>query len=225
MYKLSKIATRLVYKIRHHRGHGIHSPFVFKLITNVIEEKKPYYAYKEVIEHWNHFGSTKGYEIKVGKLLFRIANHFNAKKMLVLGSGDGLGVLYMTAVASDVKCVCVEQSEAKRVEASGVYTNWLKNIEQHESIDSLKLEEKQDFIVVDLKHFSARTEGVVDYLFRYTDEQSVVVVKGIRTNKANRLLWKKLIEDERVTVSLDLFHLGILIFNKKYYKRNFNLSF
>ncbi|HOH24274.1 MAG TPA: hypothetical protein PKY68_04215, partial [Bacteroidales bacterium] len=33
---------------RHRRGHGVHSPFAYRLITAIIEEDYPYYCFNEL---------------------------------------------------------------------------------------------------------------------------------------------------------------------------------
>ena len=39
----------LLYRsIRYRKGFGVHSPFVFDLITKVIEEKCPYYSFQDI---------------------------------------------------------------------------------------------------------------------------------------------------------------------------------
>ena len=35
-------------RFRHRCGYGVHSPFAFSLITDVIYEKMPYYAYSSL---------------------------------------------------------------------------------------------------------------------------------------------------------------------------------
>ncbi len=114
VYRISRSGIRLFYKIRHHRGHGIHSPFVFSLITKVIEEKKPYYKYQDIVDFFAKYPDIKVNPNKYNLLSFRLISHFNAEKILELGSGKGLNTLYLSAPSSKTKCICVEQSEQKR---------------------------------------------------------------------------------------------------------------
>ena len=64
-------------RFRYRCGYGVHSPFAFSLITDVIYEKMPYYAYdslekeqKKIVEER---GCNKGTQ-KVNRFLFRLVN-------------------------------------------------------------------------------------------------------------------------------------------------------
>ena len=66
-------------RIRHRCGYGVHSPFAFELITCLIYEKTPYYAYKELEaeekkQKRNHGKGWKSESRKVKRLLFRLVN-------------------------------------------------------------------------------------------------------------------------------------------------------
>ena len=224
IYRLSKTGIRLFYKIRHHRGHGIHSPFVFNLITKVIEEKSPFYAYTEIINHVKGCDSVKQKIRKNDLLSFRLVNYFNSKKILEIGAGNGINTLCLTAPSSYIECKCVELSEEKAGNALSLYKNWDRNI--HLFTQGLPhINEKQDCICIDLRNYHSDPEQLAAYVLNLVNDDSFIIVKGIRTNKRHQLLWKCLRKADRVTVSLDLFHEGILFFNPKLYKRNYRISF
>ncbi|MDR1525240.1 MAG: hypothetical protein LBS79_08335 [Tannerella sp.] len=118
---------RLYRSIFCRNGYGVHSPFAFDLITNVIEEKRGYYCYEmldnirlqlqresrkikcgdkelTVKQALNRFGfSVRGHE-----LLFRLANRFQPEKILVAGSCLGLTPLYVTAYSKGANCIVFE---------------------------------------------------------------------------------------------------------------------
>ena len=77
-----KILARLRHRITSNssKGFGIHSPFMFDFITNVVNEKNPYYSYKEIE---NRAQSNK--EEKYLKLIYRIINYYKIKNVLFLG--------------------------------------------------------------------------------------------------------------------------------------------
>lgn len=224
VYRLSRVGSRLLYKIRHHRGHGIHSPFVFDLITKVIEEKTPFYVYEDISRYLENFPELQHQNNKVHRLLFRFINWFSAKTILELGAGTGVSTLYLTVASSDIHCRSVEISSEKYEQAGKLYKDWERNIQQYNE-SYPELGEKFDCIFVNLRNYKADFSLLADYLLSLVREDSFIIMDGIRTNKEYQMLWRKLIARDEVFVSLDLYHLGILFFDKKYYKRNYKLSF
>lgn len=224
IFRLSKAGVRLLFKVRHHKGHGIHSPFVFSFITRVIEEKTPYHAYEDVRNHMKDFPALSFQENKTHRLLFKIVNYFNLKQILELGGGIGVHTLYMTATASDIECLSVELTPSKYNQAQMLYNEWDRNIIQSEE-PFPSINGKKDCIFVNLKNYNVSHNELVIYLLSLVHKDSVIIIDGIRTNRKLQTLWKMLVQQNDVIVSLDLFHLGILFFDKKYYKRNYKLSF
>ena len=102
----------LLYRsIRYRKGFGVHSPFVFNLITKVIEEKCSYYSFYDIellrkqllfregeitYPDRQNKGKRKTRSIseivkresirpKHGALLFRLTNYFKSKNILQIG--------------------------------------------------------------------------------------------------------------------------------------------
>ena len=48
MYNYLKQRFKHAIRFRHKRGYGVHSPFVFDLITSVIKEKAVYYDFERI---------------------------------------------------------------------------------------------------------------------------------------------------------------------------------
>ena len=124
---------RYLFRAKHRKGFGIHSPFVFKLVTDVIEEQTPYYKYsliekvrrlylktdKEVFVE--NFGTGKSGREKIStivkwsskskayaQVLFRLVNFYNAQNILELGTSFGLTTMYLAAPNSKSKVVTIE---------------------------------------------------------------------------------------------------------------------
>lgn len=224
IYKLSRAGVRVLYKIRHHKGHGIHSPFVFSFITRVIEEKTPYYVYEDIPKYLESFPKLHFEESKTDRLLFKTINHFNPKNILALGVGNGISTLYLTAASSTIECKAVELSPEKYNQAKELLAQWNRQIE----LSSEKFSETNtpyDGIFINLREYSIKPADLKKYLFSIKNENTFIIIDGIRTNRKHQALWKMFIKSEEVKVSLDLFHVGLLFFNSKYFKRNFKLSF
>ena len=68
-------------RIRHRCGYGVHSPFAFNFLTNVVYERSAYYAYKELdyaLRPWERFRIRQCLH-----LLFRIANYLQPRTAYV----------------------------------------------------------------------------------------------------------------------------------------------
>lgn len=226
IYKLSRTGLKLLYKIRHHRGHGIHSPFVFNLITKVIEEKTPYHAYEDIkfvldSMHHRHYRLNKN-----NKLCFRLTNYFKAEKILEIGSGYGVNTLCLTASSATTECICVEVSEEKSSEAKLLYEKWNRKITLYtDDIELPTLFEKQDCIYINLSNYNFLPSELNQYLQSLSYEKTFIIVEGIRTNKQSQMLWRSIMNMESRTVTLDLFNMGILFFDTKLYRWNYKISF
>lgn len=224
IYRLSKPVTRVLYKIRHHKGHGIHSPFVFNFINRVIEEKTSYYAYEDIAGYLRLHSFSYNGDNKINTLSFRTANYFNAENILELGSGEGLNTLFITSVSQKSKCLSVETDSAKRLEAVRLYEKWRKNVRLTDK-EFPEPDFSPDCIFINLRNYKVDNDMLIPYLLSHVNEDSFIFVDGIRTNRKQKMLWKKLICREEVVISLDLFQVGILFFDKKFFKRNYKLSF
>lgn len=223
IYRISRSGLRLFYKIRHHRGHGIHSPFVFRLITRVIEEKYPYYAYEHIYDTVHEISSIHKKPDKYNYLSFRLANYFNANKILELGSGEGINTLCLTAPSSKSDCICVEPSSEKRKKAKQLYASWNRKVTLYNEYFCIR--EKMDCISIDLYNFNTDLGWIEEHILPLTDENSFIIIKGIRTKRKTQMLWKQLIALDKVTISLDLYNEGIIFFKPKLHKRNYTISF
>ena len=223
IYKLSKTGLKILYKIRHHRGHGIHSPFVFNLINKVIEEKTPYHIYDDIrtIIDPYVFLHLKKYNL----LLFRLVNYFNAERILEIGAGYGVNTICMTAASSNTKCISIETSERKYSIAKRLYSEWNRNIELLTNPQLPELQEKQDCILIDLNNYSLLPSDVCRYLDDICHEKTFIIVRGIRTNRRNQALWKCIASMDSRTVILDLFNIGIVFFDKTLYRWEYKISF
>lgn len=56
-------------------------------------------------------------------------------------------------------------------------------------------------------------------------DTSVLIIEGIYKNAEARRSWSRIIQDERVRVSFDLYYCGLLFFDKKKHKCNYKINF
>ena len=127
MYSSFRLAVKFIrYYITasNGKGHGIHSPFVFNFIKQVLNDKRKFYAYKKIEDFRSQLlldgrlleiedfgaGSVSGNKkqrtvasitknaaksAKFGQLLFRIANYYQPVVVIELGTSLGLSAAYL----------------------------------------------------------------------------------------------------------------------------------
>ena len=109
MGKIRRYCTALT-RYRKSKGFGIHSPFAFHFVLNVLREKSAYYAYADIAERRNEARRMKRLlkvrkprmiSEKSARMMFRIANYFNPKMILQLGTNFGVSAYSTLRVASD----------------------------------------------------------------------------------------------------------------------------
>lgn len=83
--------------------YGVHSPFAFSLITDVIYEKMPYYAYSSLKEEQKKMvrecGWTKGSQ-KVNRFLFRLVNRVQPDTIIEVGRPSSTALYLQSAKPS-----------------------------------------------------------------------------------------------------------------------------
>lgn len=127
---------------RHRKGHGIHSPFIFRLISEVVRDRGDMKVPTEVLQ-WHedlrqrkesvetgHFGAGShadngmhrsisdiarysGVNKKYGKLLYRLASWYQPAEILELGTGIGQSTAYLRMGAGKARMITVEGEKDK----------------------------------------------------------------------------------------------------------------
>ncbi len=243
------------------KGHGIHSPFVFKLVTAVFNDKKKfgefviinksrsfYYSSKETLQRDDFgagsvFSKNSGITLrglvrnvatkpKYGELLFRLVRFFQPKTILEFGTSFGLGTIYLAMAAPTAKVITIEGSRALADHAKGLFDSLgLLNIEIiHGEFGKLikndkLIEEKIDFAYFDGCHTKEMTISLFDKVSLHATESSIFVFDDIRWSEGMEEAWKYIVADQSVTISLDLFKVGIVFFKKEVAKQHIVLKF
>ena len=217
-------------------GHGVHSPFVFDLITTVIEEKKSYYCYERLsavrkklqkncdkIKYNNHEFAVNKYVKKFCfsehdcRLLFRLANRFKPQTIYAQGSDMGLAPLYLTSWSERSDCVVFEPESSVAVVARNIVEKYSSaSIEIHVADNPEFTGKSIDFIV-----WNKITVDTFNKLLPSMNDNSIMIISGINSSRKNRDTWKRICAAPRVTVTIDHYSLGIVFFNPKLHRKTY----
>lgn len=143
MYSKPQLALkwlRYVVLSSNGRGHGIHSPFVYELVCEVLNDRSDYAAYAKIEKRRNNLlndgrilpvddagagSARKDLEKKVshiaeqslstrkfGRLLFRLAKHYRAGQIVELGTSLGISSSYLASANAGSRVITLEGSPA-----------------------------------------------------------------------------------------------------------------
>ena len=214
---------QFIQRLRHAGGFSVHSPFAFELILDTIRTPHSYYIYEDNRNKIVSAGLKKQADLKYAELLFRLANRFELKDILEIGSGIGINTLYISGHSKDAHITCVENDVEKTKFAQSLLTDKLKQIS---FVNKLELTEKKfDAIVWDLALHTDKPEEVIAILRDSIKTEGFVIVNNITKHKRNRRLWKKIKNIDTLTRSIDLGSVGIGFIKPGLPKLNYDVYF
>ena len=215
-------------RFRHRRGYGVHSPFAFRLITDVVYERLPYYAYDELKRLRRSLPKgARMYPERVDRLLFRLVNHLSPQRVVEVGTGAGLSLCYLAAARADTQCVSLPGDDASDVMCEMVDRCKNASVVEGPLMETLHRElqiasESTFLHIAHTENFSL----VLEKFLSNGGEKMCVVIEGIYDSQAKREWWKQIVADERTGVTFDLYDVGFVFFdhskNKQHYVVNFS---
>ena len=148
-----------------------------------------------------------------------------------LGTSLGVTTAYLAAMDSRNKVVTYEGCPAV---AEVAQANWeklgLSNIAcvvGEITVDSLQLAVDRlsgiDVAFIDANHTYEATLTYFNALASRVHEKSVVVVDDIHYNEDMEKAWKAICADERVTTTMDLYRMGLVFFDKHYWRKHYKM--
>ena len=194
-------------RFRYRCGYGVHSPSDFFLITSVIYEELPYYAYDK-LKKSSFPESLPHYREKINKLLFRLVNYFRPVSLIEVEEGSEKSICYMREANALMRSVC------------------LKGEDKDETLNQLNVAlEKMKQVGFLHIGYTSHYKEVFEMVYPYLQTQSCVVVGHIYESEDRKTWWNQLLADERVRISFDLYDIGLLLFEEKRFKQNYIVNF
>jgi len=249
---------RHLFKSGHYKGHGIHSPFTFYVISELFFEKTPFYAFKKTdaaremllkskeqvaVKTMGASSVDKSPQKKVckivrqgsippryGTFIFRLINHFEARNILELGTGTGYGTLFLALPDSRSRVTTIEGNPGLCQVAGNLFeTAKVNNVNvvngAFEKVlpEELAKTDKLDFVFFDGDHRLEPTLKYFEMCLPKIHNDSVFVFDDIHWSKDMEKAWNAIVANPRVTVSLDLYRIGVVFFRKECTKQHFVL--
>lgn len=171
-------------------------------------------------------------QTKYAQLIFRLVNHFQPTSILELGTSLGITTSYMALANPKAKVTSIEGSKAIAEIANQNFTKLsIENINSvvgnFDAILQSELDkfEKLDFVFFDGNHRKQATLNYFNLCLQKKHSQSVFIFDDIYWSAEMTEAWEEIKNHHEVTVSIDLFHLGIIFFRTEQVKQHFIIRF
>lgn len=169
---------------------------------------------------------------KYAQLLFRICNHFQAHTIIELGTSLGISTAYMASANSKSTIHTIEGSPEIAQKAKQNFEQLgLRNIQQHtgnfDDVLPRLLEQipQPELIFFDGNHRKDATLRYFELCLKKAHNETVFIFDDIYWSKEMTEAWEEIKKHDAVTVTVDLFFIGIVFFRKEQKKQHFVIKF
>jgi len=168
----------------------------------------------------------------IGKMLFQLVDFLQAKNIIELGTSLGISTAYLSKPSSESiiesfeACPNTAQIAKENLKSLGISNT---NIHIGDIKDTLPQVlgkyKKIDFAFLDANHRYTPTMQYFEILLPKAHENTCLVFDDIYWSEEMQKAWEELKKTPKVTLSIDLYRVGLLFFRKKQVKQDFTLYF
>jgi predicted O-methyltransferase YrrM len=169
---------------------------------------------------------------KVGAFLYRLAKWSGSKNILELGTSVGVSAMYLASANPDAAVITLEGDWQRAELAHNSFDlfnfNNIKLIEgdfEQGLNESLNLFPTLDLVFFDGNHKAEPTLRYFKQCLKKINGNTIFVFDDIRWSREMYKAWKVISEHQSVSVSVDLFHQGVVFFRKGITKQHFKINF
>ena len=202
MKRIKRFFIKWARLLCHSGGHGIHSPFAFGFVMNVVYTPHPYYFFTAPKQK-----KLSKKERKTGELLFRLAERYRLSTIVAIGNQSPHLTTYVTAVSNKIKLFHIESVKAS-----------IKEIEKELSLCPA-------LFLFDDNATKNEWLGFYERIKASIPENSVIVMPDIQENSEKKAFWDNFYQNQPTGVLFDLYDIGIIFLKKELHKKRYIVSF
>lgn len=220
---LYQIRSYITFLLKSTNQHGVHSPFVYDLLTKCIYKKQP--IAEALITHKKE-QPTRILK-KRDNTLYKIAGYLSPTEMLVVETSCGKASTSLSLAKPNSGLTSIEQcintNNTKKTLTTFQLKNTVESTSTFEAFCSVqKFKKKFNLVYIG----SQSKHNILPYfkqLLPHAHQNCVFIFNDIYHNKAVREAWQEIIADPKVTVSIDGFYIGLAFLRTTQEKQHFTL--
>ena len=260
MINLQLVTSYLHHRLKAKTRHGLHSPFVYRLVDKVIYDFKPREIYNEIerrrhellhddrmitvtdLGAGSHVNNDSQKQVKqlakdalksteLAQLIHRLANEFQPGNIVELGTSLGITTAYLaSAVPSghvisiegcpEIASIARENLEKLHIQNVTILTGNFDKVLP----EVIAKENTLDLVFVDGNHRKEATLHYFDLCLPALQENSIMIFDDIYWSRGMKEAWQQIKDHPQVTVTIDLFWIGIVFFRKGQAKEHFRIN-
>ncbi len=166
------------------------------------------------------------------QLISRLVTFFRPVNILEIGSSLGITSLYMAMPNRKCEVITLEGCPQTAAVAKENFIHLgIENINLITGEfditlpEILKKSDKFDLVYFDGNHTREATLRYFEWCLRKQHSQSLFIFDDIHWSREMSAAWKIILNHPRVTISIDLFQLGLVFFQAGVHKQHFNLKY
>ncbi|MEZ4824877.1 MAG: class I SAM-dependent methyltransferase [Bacteroidia bacterium] len=166
-----------------------------------------------------------------GNLLYRLCHHFQPQTCLELGTNLGISSLYQLSALKNSRFITLEGSPnlaeiaGKNIADAGFRAE-IHTGEFSELLSRLNLDEIQpDYVFLDGNHRYAPTMEYISTILPHMAPGGMIILDDIYWSSEMKKAWETICAMPEITVSIDLFVMGICFVKRPQAKEHFRLRF
>jgi predicted O-methyltransferase YrrM len=163
---------------------------------------------------------------RCGMVLFRLVEYFKPKTILELGTSVGISTIYLAMANRDSKVITLEGCATKSEQAAANFNEMkLENIVQHIGRFDVVLPQlinetpQADLVFIDGNHTYEATISNFNALLKISHPETIFVFDDIHWSAGMQKAWGEIADHDHVTLSIDLFRMGIIFLRKDLMKQ------
>jgi len=257
MFNIRFAKDYLLHRLKAKNRHGIHSPFVYRLVDTIIYDFNAKKVYTEVENirnglladdrlisvtdlgagsHVNNNQQKRVGDIaknalkppKLAQLLYRLAADVKPNSIIELGTCLGTTSLYLQMAAPQAKVYTLEGCPKTAGIAKETFKKaGLNNIDLtvgnfDDTLPGvIKRLDKLDFVFVDGNHQKDATLKYFEWCLPKVHDNTLLIFDDIYWSEGMKEAWAEIKAHPQVTVTVDLFWIGLVFFKSGRSKEDF----